>query len=154
MNDGAWTYKLVRERLIEAVTYARFYGGPVGPSGMRSGMPAYRASLEDHLDEGWGLPEAAEDDEDTARNRAMPRPPSPERIEHLVDALAWPARFVALSNPGSARMLSLWLRCRVYKLDFERALDRIGMSRSHAYRLRDRALTLIAVGLDREGSRP
>ena len=51
-----WTPKRVREVLIEAVTWAQQYAGPIGPAAVRGSMPVYKPTLEDHLEEGWGLP--------------------------------------------------------------------------------------------------
>ena len=151
MND-VWTPKLVRDRLIEAITWARFCAGPVGPTKIKSNLPAYRASLDDHLAEGWGLPEVAGDDDPIDRRLYLP--PPADRVQALIEALEWVAHYVALTNQGSARMLNLWLRCRVYKLDFDWMVGELGLSRGHAYRLRDRALSLIAQGLDRDGKQP
>lgn len=153
LDDGpeVWTPELVNKRLVEAVRWVRFHGGPVGPSGVKSCMPSYRPSLEDHLEEGWGLPEVADDEAEPARPK--PLPPTPEMVEKLIDALTWVSRYVAPTNPGSARMLALWLRCKVYRRDFED--DLAGrVSRGHAYRLRDRGLSLIAVALTNAGVEP
>lgn len=153
--DPCWTPDLVRARLIEAVTWVRYYGGPVGPAQIRSSMPTYRPTLDDHLDEGWGLPENADDgDEDATRRKVMAMPPSPDKVEQLIDALTWVASYVARNNHGSAKMLSLWLWCRVYRHDFRQRVKAAKIQPSHAYRLRDRALMLIATGLDADGKTP
>lgn len=152
-----WTPALVRAELIQAVTWVRFYGGPVGPARMRSCLPAYAPTLEDHLAEGWGLPETADDDDEEQerhRRKVMALPPSAARVGALSDALHWVGRHVARSHPGSARMLALWLRCRVYRRNYDEAVRAMGVAPGHAYRLRDRALGLIAMGLDRDGNRP
>lgn len=151
-DPECWTPRLVKLELIAAITWARYSVSPVGPSQIRSTMPAYKASLDDHLDEGWGLPELAEGVPDEAQ-RLYVSPPA-DRVQALIEALEWVAHYVALTNQGSARMLNLWLRCRVYKLDFDWMVGELGLSRGHAYRLRDRALSLIAQGLDRDGKQP
>ena len=148
IDDGAqegWTSRRVKADLVEAVRWVRFHGGQIGPSGIRSCMPSYSPTLDDHLEEGWGLPEVAGDDE--GKDKKVSLPPTPERVEQLIDALTWVSRYVAPTNPGSALMLSLWLRCRVYGRDFSRAIEG-RMSRVSAYRMRDRALTIIAIRLD------
>lgn len=148
-----WTPKRVRETLVEAVTWAKQFAGPVGPSSVRSSMPSFRATLEDHLDEGWGLPELAGDD--GAEDRQMAVPVAPERADFLMAALSWQA--IYLVNPGNiglARNLGLWLHyatARGGRDGFEAALKRRGVAKGHAYRLRDRALSQIAIGLTRDG---
>ena len=159
-----WTPKLVGSCLIDAVGWARRSGGPVGPASMRGSMPAYNPTLDDHLDEGWGLPEAADGPED---ERALfPSPPA-GRVTFLEAALEWPARYLYPDHEGSARMLGLWVRCKVSHRPFDDVLrarySRVvvgedgakvrvwGMSRSSAYDLRTRGLSLISQGLDRDG---
>lgn len=145
-EEHGWTPKLVKARLVAATLWVKHYGGPVGPSGVKSSMPSYKASFEDHMDEGWGIPEVA--GEDPADDKGRPLPPSAEEVEAHLDALMWVSSFVAKTHPESARILALWLRCKVYRRDFDRAIgDR--QSRGHAYRLRDRALSLISVALAR-----
>jgi hypothetical protein len=140
-----WTPTLVKERLIEAVRWARYNVGPTGPAPIRSAMPSYTATLEDHLAEGWGFPEQAEDNAPDEKVLRINLPP--EKVQQLIDALEWCAKYLAADHPGSARMLNLWVRCRVYKADFNRNIEARGLSRSHAYRLRDRGLSVIAQAL-------
>lgn len=154
-HPEVWTPDLVRKALVEAVSWSRQFGGPVGPAGVRSTMPHYRATLEDHLDEGWGLPEVA-GDEPSVDGRPVVLPPPPERVSQLLEALGWVGRYLLPDHPGSAQMLQLWLRCKTRGdgRGFDPALRRMGMGRGHAYRLRDRALSRIAQGLTVDGSRP
>lgn len=151
-----WTPRLVRERLVEALRWARHTGRPVGPPPVRSTMPAYKATLEDHLDEGWGLPEVADDESEIEEARILRLSISAERAQAYIEALGWVATYVAPTHPTSARVLNTWLRCRVYNNTdaFLRHCVQMGVSRGHAYRLRNRALRMIAQGLDRDGSRP
>ena len=155
MIDGreieGWTPKLVKARLVEATLWVKHYGGPVGPTGVKSSMPTYKASLDDHLEEGWGLPEIAGDD--APEDKRRPLPPSAEMIEAHMDALTWVAQYVAKTHPESARLLALWVRCKVYRRDFDRAIEG-KQSRSHAYRLRDRALSLISLALSARDGGP
>lgn len=144
-----WTPKLVKARLVAATLWVKHYGGPVGPSGVKSSMPTYKASLDDHLEERWGFPETA--DEDPRDDRGRPMPPTAEEVELHLDALTWVASYVHPTHPESARILALWVRCKVYRRDFDRAI-RDRQSRGHAYRLRDRALMLISVALARRDS--
>lgn len=143
-----WTPKRVQAVLIEAIRWARYHAGPTGPAPVRSLMPIYTPTWEDRLEEGWGLPDACEEDE----QRKPIRRYSPKETQRLIDALYWPAKYAVPEMPTSARILNLWLRCHVYKADFRKVIERRGeMSRASAYRYRDRALTAISVGLDRDG---
>jgi len=66
-------------------------------------------------------------------------------------ALAWPATYLPDAD-GSRAMLSLWAGCKALRQPFTNAVERRGtMTRAMAYRLRDRGLTLIALGLIRDG---
>ena len=144
-----WTPKFVSEELIEAVAWVRQFGAPAGPSGIRSSMPSFIPTLEDHLEEGWGIPESADDLEE----RELRLPVGPERAQQLNETLHWIGRYVVPTNPLSAKMLSLWVlhRSRGKGRGFEPALARLKIHRGHAYRLRDRALSIIAQGLTADG---
>lgn len=150
-DDPTWTPEIVRDRMIEAVRWARYNAGPTGPAPVRSAMPEYRPTLEDFLAEGWGLAENTHDDEQVLRVHL-----SPDRVDQIVWVLDWCRLYLAKERPGDAVILNLWLRCRVHKTNFCSALKRRGfaLSRRHAYRMRDRALSHIAQRLDAEGFRP
>lgn len=141
-----WTPKLVGEQLVEALIWVRRYGGPVGPASIRSCMPIFKVSLEDHLAEGWGLPEVADDD-DLPPVRVMA---SPAEVTRHIAVLEWPATYLGLERQGSGRMLGLWAACKARRCSFSKAIDG-RISRAHVFRLRDRALSLISIGLDRDG---
>ena len=146
-----WTPKLVGERLIEAVRWARYHAGPTGPASVRALMPTYLPTLEDRELEGWGDPESAEIEEDRPRRRPL----SPAKISAMLEALYWPAKYAVEGFPGSARVLNLWLRCKVYRGNFDKTVQHRGeLSRASAYRMRDRALAAIAIGLTNDGVKP
>ena len=146
-----WTPKRVGEVMTEAVRWARFNAGQVGPAGIKGCMPAFNPTLEDHLDEGWGIPEVAGENEPDAA-RPVRRPATPEQITRFEAALHWPTLYLFPRHEGSARILGLWLRCKVHKRPFDAAIKARGtISRTNAYALRDRALSLISQGLDRDG---
>lgn len=146
-----WTPKLVSERMVEAVRWATYSGGKVGPGGIKGSMPAFNPTLDDHLDEGWGLPEAAGDDEPGDGKRLVVQATAAQITRHEA-ALLWPVRYLHPDYEGSARMLCLWLRCKVYRRPFEDEVKRRGtISRATAFRLRDRGLSIISMGLDRDG---
>lgn len=146
-----WTPKLVADELIAAVRWARQFGNAPGPTIMRGSMPTYIASLADHLEEGWGIPEVAGDE--AVDDRVIRIPVSPARAQQFETALWWIGAYVAGSNPGAAQMLSLWLKYKTQGAGkgFDSAVRRRGLSRGHAYRLRDRALSIIAQHLTAAG---
>lgn len=145
-----WTPKLVSERMVAALRWATYSGGRVGPSGIVGSMPAFNPSLEDHLEEGWGIPEVAGDDEPEPKRLVVNA--TAAQITAHEEALLWPARYLYPAHEGSARMLCLWLRCKVLRRPFDEVVKRRGtISRATAFRLRDRGLSIISVALDREG---
>lgn len=154
IEPETWTPKLVRERMIEAVRWARYNAGATGPAPIRSVMPDFKATLEDHLEEGWGFPEKAEGVEEAEKVTRIQL--SPERIDEMIWVLDWCRLYLVKERPGDAVMLNLWLRCKVHRSNFDHALKTRGfaLSRRHAYRMRDRALSHISQRLDREGFKP
>ena len=60
-----WTPDLVAEVMIDSLRWAADTAGHVGPRGYArsAALSGYRATLEDHLREGWGLPEELLPDE-------------------------------------------------------------------------------------------
>jgi hypothetical protein len=149
-----WTPKLVREKMIEAVRWTRYNVGPTGPAPIRSTMPDVALTLEDHLAAGWGIPERADGSEDEVK--VVRLPVSPETVDEMVWVLDWCRLYLIGEHANAARILNLWLRCKVYKKNFDAALKARGseLSRAHAYRLRDRALSVISQRLAAEGYRP
>lgn len=144
-----WTPKLVRETLVEAIRWARYNAGPTGPAEVRALMPTYLPSSADRELEGWG---EHEDIEDRSSPPPVRRRLRPKEVSLLLEALYWPARYAVPTLPTATRVLNLWLRCKVYKGDFDKAVERRGeMSRASAYRYRDRALSAIAQGLEKDG---
>lgn len=147
-----WSPKIVGERLCAAVRWAQYAAGPVGPTGMRSNMPTVAMSWEDRLAEGWGLPDGPDEEEEQLRQRRLRVAATPEQISAHLSALEWPATYLLPDRAGDARVLNLWVRCKVFRRPFNEAVDRRKyLTRSAAYRMRDRALSVISVGLDRDG---
>ena len=144
-----WTPEIVGEQLCAALRWAKHNTGRVGPGGFVGSRSLFNVTLEDHLEEGWGLPEIAGDDEpDERRQYAMP---SPEQITRYEMALAWPADYLLPDHKGSARMLGLWAACEISKRSFNGACKARGVDRRAALQLRDRGLSLISQALDRAG---
>lgn len=144
----SWTPDAVGLALIDAIRWVRRYGGPAGGRGFtRIGGLEFTATLDDHLEEGWGLPEVAGDDEVEAK--ALILPPSPAQVTRFISVLEWPAVYLCPEHHGSARMVGLWATCKARRFPFDKALAG-RMARGHAYRLRDRGLSIISQGLDRD----
>lgn len=150
--SDVWTPKLVRERLVEAIKWARYNAGPTGPAAVRAAMPTFLPSEQDFEQEGWGERERAEEgDED----KPKPRPLTPKKVSAIIDALHWQARYLGEDHKTSSEALSLWLKCKVYRGNFDKAVEARGKySRRSAYNYLDRALGVIAQGLMRDGIAP
>lgn len=134
--------------MIEALRWAADTEGPVGPRGYaRVGvLTSYRATLEDHLKEGWGVPEELLPDEPRLR-----RPWTSAELTIFPRAIQWPLDYLGRDFGEVGRVLGVWLRCRAYRSKrWEEQWRRIGYSRAHAYRMRDRGLSLISQGLHRD----
>lgn len=150
-----WTPDLVKHRMIEAIRWAQYSVGPVGPSGIRSTMPSYAPTLEERLEEGWGLPDGPDEEEERARAKMLRVMLPPDKVSETIRVLEWPARFLVPNHAGDARVLGLWLRCKVLRLSFDEAVKRRRyLDRGLAYRMRDRALRIISLGLDKAGEKP
>ena len=146
-----WTPRRVGEQLVEALRWVRRAGGAVGPAGIRSGQPAYIATLEEFMED-FGIPEVADDEEGA---RPMRIDPSPAQVSRYLAALEWSAIYLIPDHEGSARMLGLWAACKAHKRPFDKAVrERANISRGAAYALRDRALSIISQGLQRDGVEP
>lgn len=145
-----WTPELVGNALVEAMRWAAAQG-PVGPKGFSYVRLPFAATLDDHLDEGWGLPEVAGQDEPT-EGRPLRILLPPAVVSRHRAALEWPARYLCPDHVGSARALGLWVACKATGRSFDGALKaRATIHRSVAYRLRDRGLSLVSMGLARDG---
>ncbi|RHZ95361.1 hypothetical protein D1122_14845 [Cereibacter sphaeroides] len=76
--------------------------------------------------------------------------PTPALVSRYVAALQWPADYLCPEHIGSARCLGLFTACKAYGLLIAPELKARGVARHHAYRLRDRGLSLIALGLEKD----
>ncbi|WP_235697894.1 hypothetical protein [Cereibacter sphaeroides] len=135
------------QTMIDAQLWARRTGRPVGPAGYTRSRSDYQASDLDFEREGWGLPEVADpDDIPPMRVQA-----TAALVSLYEAALEWPADYLCPEHIGSARMLGLFTVCKAIGLPVARELKARGVARHHAYRLRDRGLSLTAQGLERDG---
>jgi len=142
--ESDWTPKDVGDELIKAARWAYQFGGRVGPSGYGSGMPAMMMTQMDRLAEKWPLL----DDMDAV---PMRRGYSSHEISRFERVLFWQSDYLS-ESPVVATALCVWIFCKIKKgVRYGGAIDALGISRATAYRQRDRALSLIAVGLTRDG---
>lgn len=146
--SNGWTPQLVGEAMVEAMKWVR-RTAPAGPRGMvTASLPVSVLSLDDFLEQGWGLPENADDDEPDERNLILP--PTAKQVSRHMAALQWPADYLVPTHIGSARMVGLWALCKASRRSFAGAVKARGVHRTAAYALRDRGLSLIAQGLARD----
>lgn len=120
-----WTPEIVGDQLLEAMRWVR-RTGPAGPRGMSSLRLNFIASMDDHLAEGWGLPEVADDD---LEERELILPPSAKQVSRHMAALQWPADYLLPGHVGSARMVGLWAVCKVSRRSFAGAVKARGVAR-------------------------
>jgi hypothetical protein len=110
-------------------------------------LPEAILTMEDRLALGWGLHEVADPEEERPLRVQL----SAAQVTALEETLQWPAKYLCPAHEGSARMVGLWAACRARKSSFDGALRaRKTIARATAFRLRDRGLSLIAHGLDRD----
>lgn len=145
IEQDEWTPKIVGEELTEAVRWAYYAGGRVGPAGYGSGMPAMMMNYLDRLAEGWDI---VADQEPVKKSRRFLAPDEVSRAERV---LMWQATYLGTA-PAAAEALSIWVLCKIKRgVRYVDVLDRKGIARATAYRRRDRALSIIATGLTRDG---
>lgn len=140
-----WSTKMVEERLIEALKTARYAVKGDG-GGASSGWPEYLSDWEDWL---------AQADSGTLMNRDMKPTMTANKwqVSRMEEALGWQSSYLK-ATPGPARVLTWYLRSKLHGGSFAALLRRKGLSRATAYRSRDRALSIIAFGLMRDGVKP
>jgi hypothetical protein len=144
-----WVPKMVEERLIEAVRIANYTAGSVGPRGYGSGLPGELVALlgqpENEGEKTW-WERASIDSEEARPKRAI----SAQKVTKMEEAIRWPLTYLD-GQDGPCRVLALYLRCKVTKgRPFNAAVKKKKWSRATAYRVRDRALSIIAQGLNRD----
>ena len=127
--DDVWTPKLVGEVLVDAAMWSIASAGPTGPADDRNGI----------------LEKLDPENVPPPRKRSL----SPARVSLFEKAIHWPTIYLK-ENDGAARVLQLWVRCKCTRCRFSHAVDDKGWSRATAYRARDKALSVISQGLDRD----
>lgn len=146
---ATWTPERVGDALVAALRWAHRAGGRVGPGGMVGArLPEAILSMEDRLELGWGLHELADPDDAPPMQVQL----SAAQVSRHEAALEWPARYLCPDHAGSARIVGLWAACKARRISFDAAIKRRGtIARATAYRMRDKGLSLISQGLDRDG---
>lgn len=147
-----WTPALAGQALVDALRWAHRAAGRVGPGGVVSArLPEAILTTEDRLELGWGLHEVADPDDLPPMRVQL----SPAQVSAHEAVLEWPARYLCPAHDGSARIVGLWAACKARRMSFDVAIKRRGtLARATAYRLRDKGLSLISQGLDRDGVSP
>jgi hypothetical protein len=147
--DQVWTVDMVRDELVDAVRLCSRIGGRTGPSQKGSGWPETLKEWSDLL----AQVETNEVGKDQGR-----RPLSATRaqISRMERAIRWQSTYLAGDqHEGLRRVLAVWLRCKARRgATFRDAIKRRGWSPATAYRCRDRALLVIALGLMVDGVKP
>ena len=147
--DQIWSAKMVGDELTEAVRLCNRIAGAVLPSERTGFWPATLVEWSDLL----AMVETNEKPSDDEPRRYMPTARQVSRCER---AIGWQARYLPGSDhEAMRRVLALWLRSRVARhLSFSEILKAKGIARTTAYRARDKALLLIAIGLTTERVKP
>jgi hypothetical protein len=168
LGPSVWSPSIVKRRLIAAVDHAHRTAGSVGPRAGSASDILARLQGRDWLFEidprtgaivytGPGV--AVFDEEGKfagivgGEDKPRRRPPryTPREVWNLEDAIFWPGRYLAASDPMLPRTLNVFLRCKVFRsLRFGEACKQREWPRRTAYDRVDAALAGIAAGLNRD----
>lgn len=140
--DELWNPKLVEARLVEAAILCVKTGGPVLPKGFKGSMPAYAYDWGDLLNQ-------VETDEIGKGRNYVRTGASAKEVSRMEEAILWPWRYLEKFE-GPRRVLKVYLNCKAHRRKFGSACKARGWSRATGYRARDRALAIIAIGLNRD----
>ena len=143
----SWTVETVGKVLVEALRmHERIYRSWGPGAGGGTAWPAILRDWEDILNQVGGG--------ETFRERNTTRVAlTADQVTRVDQVVEWQMRYLARQQ-GPARVLSLWLLCKIRRWKFRDACRRAGIAPSTAYWARDRALRLIAEGLIRDGVEP
>ncbi len=150
-----WVPKLVKARLVESVRIVNATAGPVGPAGYGSSLPRELVEAASRRQGDGETPWWGHTDEG-ARN--VVRRFSPARVSQAEIEALWPYRYLRDAPPPAGSdlepllALKTWLSCKLTRgVTFEEACKACRWARGTAYRAVDRALSVIAQGLNRDG---
>lgn len=144
--EDQWSKEMVEERLIEAVRLAERIVIRPTPHSVGSGWPRHIYEWSDYLAQ-------VESPEDAKKYNRFKISASRKEIQQMEESIQWQTLYLN-GYLGAARVLSAFLRARARRKSFTEEIKKRGWSKSTAYRLRDRALTLIALGLMRDKVMP
>lgn len=144
--EASWTVEMVADELVRSLRLVNRITGKVAPRFKSSSWPEIMREWADWL--------AMVQTDEIAKERADHRiTPTKEQITRMEKAIRWQSLYL-IDHEGPRRVLRVWLQCKVYRSPFDEACKALGWSRSTAYRARDRALFLIAIGLMQDGVLP
>lgn len=143
VDEDLWTTARVARAMVQALRVANRVAGPTGPKQYGNAMPRVIYDWADIL--GW----TAEEEEKPTEGEPVRLTPTSSQVERMERAILWQSRYLA-DFPDLAAFLKVWLRCRVSRKKFGAECKRRGWARATAYRGRDRALAIIAEGLNRD----
>ncbi|MFO1150978.1 MAG: hypothetical protein U1E62_21595 [Alsobacter sp.] len=141
--DDFWTPKLVKEQLTDAIRWVQRTGGPTGPAGMSTLMPAFVYDADD----------IAAQDELPKEETGARQPTLPSTVTRFEAVLYWPAVYL-YDLPGPRRVLRVWMRGKATRQPFNQLCKARKWSRATANRALDKAIATIGVGLTRDGVPP
>lgn len=140
-----WTIDDVKGRLVEAAKTHQRTAGRVAPKGYGSTMPAYSYDWGDLLNQ-------AEAESLYVGGNQIRIGASSEQMTRCDEAMLWPIRYLGQPKYAPIRLaLMAFLGCRARRESYNNFIRRKRWARATAFRARDRALGIIAVGLIRDG---
>lgn len=137
-TDQLWTKDFVQQRLVEAAKLIERTSGRVTPKEFGSSMPNYTYDWGDLLGQAQNAT--------LNKGNRITIGASSRAVTRYEQAIRWPLTYLE-RHEGMRRVLMLFLRCRAFRIPFTVALKRKGWNKATCYRLRDKALTIIAIGL-------
>lgn len=144
-REQTWTPALVRARLDDAMRIIPRLAGRVGPKEYGNAMPTVTEPL--------ALGQLVQM-LNTGTLRLQSGPPAHSALSREIscceEAIYWPIKYLA-AWPGPRGVLHVWMRARAQREPWSRALRRARLPRSTARDARERALRLIAQGLQQDG---
>lgn len=141
--DACWTPKLVRKELEAAMRLIQRTAGRVGPAAYRSSMPAYSHDWWEQVIQ------AGEGNLYAGGNRIR-LGASAAQVSRMERVMRWQIVYLD-AWPGPRTGLRLHLQHVAHGVPFSRLCRERGVPLATAKRARDKALSLISQGLDRDG---
>lgn len=139
-KEMIWTVEMVQQRLVEAAVVAERTIRRPAPSQRASSWPEWLYDIDDLM---------GQDAADKHPTAYIPR----FQIDRAEQAMYWPSQYLR-EEPGAGRVLRAFIRAKAFKVPFSKVVRSRGWSRATAYRSRDRALSIIAMCLMRDGVEP